>query len=113
METFLTREDFNLVKEYEVFDILYSVAKTDLSVINEWCVVGHTLNTSANKRCYQYFLVPHPISSYVMKNNQVTLSSLKNVGYVAKSKIEVVELARAEINKNFTLQLDKLNEAVE
>ncbi len=109
METFLTKDDFNLQKEHEMFDVLYSVDKQNLTEIKEWCVIGHRLSISADKRKYDYILIPHPISIYVMKNVGVNLSTLRNEGhFVGKTKEDVIKQAKLMINEMFQNKLDAL-----
>ena len=108
----LTKDDFNLNKEHEMFDVLYSVEKSTLTEIKVWCVIGHVLNSSANKRHYEYILVPYPISPYVMRNTEVRLSTLRSSGnFVATSKEEVIKLARFMVNEIFQEKLNALAKA--
>lgn len=101
-DTSLTKKDFDLSKEYKMFDVLYSVHKEDLTEIKCWTVIGHCLSTSLDKRKYEYMLIPYPISSYVMQNTPVYLSTLIGRGsFIGKTKLEVIQLAKSMVNDMF------------
>jgi hypothetical protein len=106
--TSLTAEDFNLNKEYEMFDVIYSVSKAvNDHEVKAWTVVGHILNSSSEKRCYETQLCSYPISVFVTQNEWITLSQLRS-DFVSRKREEVVELKKALLNEYFNKQLEAL-----
>jgi len=106
--TSLTAEDFNLDKEYEMFDVIYSVSKAvNDNEVKAWTVIGHILETSSEKRCFKTHLCSYPISIFIMQNEWVNLDSLKN-DFVSRKREEVVEMKKTFLNKYFNDQLANL-----
>lgn len=106
--TFLTKEDFNLNKEYEMFDVIYSVSKVvNDNEVKAWTVVGHILESSSEKRCFETHLCSSPISVYVGENKWINLESLRN-DFVSRKREEVIEMKKVLLNKYFINQFANL-----
>jgi hypothetical protein len=104
----LSKEDFNLNKEYEMFDVIYSISKNVFdNEVKAWTVVGHVLESSSEKRRYATQLCSYPISVFVTQNVWITFDSLKG-DFVSRKREEVVELKKALLNEFFKEQLNAI-----
>lgn len=104
----LSKEDFNLDKEYQMFDVIYSISKHVFdNKVKAWTVVGHVLNSSSEKRRYTTHLCSYPISTYVMSNEWITFDNLKD-DFISTKREEVVELKKALLSEFFNEQLNSL-----
>jgi len=104
----LSKEDFNLDKEYEMFDVIYSLSRNVFdNKVKAWTVVGHVLNSSSDKRCYITELCSYPISVFVTSNEWITLEKIRGE-FVSRKREEVVEQKKALLNEFFNDQLTKL-----
>jgi hypothetical protein len=107
-DNILTKEDFNLTKEYELFDVIYSVSKNfNENEIKSWVVMGYVLNSSSGSRCFEYELCTYPISVYVTRNEKPLLSNFRN-HFISKNRDEIVELKKSLLTEQFKEQLNKL-----
>ena len=104
----LSKADFNLDKKHEMFDVIYSISKDVFdNTVKAWTVIGHVLNSSSDKRCFETELCSHPISIFVVQNQYSTLSKLRG-DIVSTNREEVVEHKKALLNEFFNEQLTKL-----
>jgi hypothetical protein len=104
----LDKTDFDLNKEYEMFDVIYSVSKgINDHEVKAWTVVGHVLQSSSEKRRYETELCSYPISVFVQQNTWIPLSKLSH-DFVSRKREEVVEQKKALLNDYFNDQLSKL-----
>jgi hypothetical protein len=104
----VTKEDFNLNKEYELFDVIYSISKNVLdNEVKAWTIIGHVLNSSANSRCFVTELCSYPISVFVSQNKHCTLESLHN-DFVSRDRNTLIELKKDILEAYFEEQINKL-----
>lgn len=104
----LSKEDFNLNKEYEMFDVIYSISKAvNDHEVKAWTVVGHVLDSSSDKRRYITQLCSYPISVYITQNTWITFDSLRN-DFVSRKREEVIDLKKILLNEYFNDQLTNL-----
>lgn len=104
------KEDFDLTLQYNIFDIIYSVDKrnSDLT-IKSWCVVGYELNSSSDKRCFDYSLISYPISVYIQANKRIRLGELSLSAFVNTSRRELLNEVREDIQSQFNSMLISLD----
>lgn len=104
----LSKEDFDLTKKYELFDVIYIIGKDfNDNKIKAWEVIGHVLNFSFEKRAFEYELCSYPISVYISKNEKLILSNFRN-HFISKDRNEVVEQKKALLNEQFQTQVNDL-----
>lgn len=102
------KSDFNLNKEYEMFDVIYSISKNVFeNEIKAWIVVGHVLNSSSEKRCYETQLCSYPISVFVTSNVWISLEKLRQ-DFVSRNREEIVEEKKLLLSEFFNKQLKAL-----
>lgn len=99
----VTKEEFNLHKEYEVFDIIYSIPKdTNKNESQEWVVIGHVLNSSSDKRCFETQLSSHPISKHIQQNSKITLEDVRHNSYIGGNLETLIAEKKKMIIKYYT-----------
>ncbi len=104
----LEKEDFDLTKEFELFDTLYSIEKEGKNDIKEWKVMGYELKISSDKRNFDYLLVSSPITKFVAQNIHTTLNNLKIRDFVSTTKEEIIKIKRNKIENEFNKALEGL-----
>ena len=109
-KTTLGKEDFDLTKKYELFDVIYVVDRTfDSNNVASFVVIGHELKVSIDKRNFDYLLCSDPIEPRIMRNQYAKLSDFPIAGYfVSTSKMEVIEAKRALLSIQFDSMITKL-----
>jgi len=104
----LEASDFNLNKEYELFDVFYSISKEiSKNEVKAWTVIGHVLESSSNYRCFRTEVCSFPISVFVQQNEKRSLESLK-LDFISRDRNEVVRLKKELLTAEFEKQLNKL-----
>ena len=107
-KTVLIEKDFKLNKEYELFDVIYSVSKKPFeNEVKAWTVIGHVLNSSATHRCFEYELCSYPISVFVSKNEKLKLSDLRD-DFISKDKKQIITQKKELLSLFFNDQLNNL-----
>lgn len=95
--------DFDLHKEYDVFDVIYTtpVSFKDHE-IKAWTVIGHQLRPAANHRNFETLLCSYPISVFVMQNTFETLATFQSASYfISRNREELVAAKRAYVKSKF------------
>jgi len=104
----VSKSDFNLTKEYELFDVIYIISKLfNDNEVKAYTVIGHVLNSSSDKRCFEYELNSYPISVYISQNEKYKLSSFNN-HFISKDRNEIIKQKEILLNEQFKNQLKKL-----
>jgi len=105
----LNKEDYNLDKEYELFDLLYSVVPLRPTKIFTWTITGYRLQHPENKRCFEYIVTSYPISKFIKFNEERTLRGLRQDNHILrKTKQEVLIEAKRILNEEIEQNLKRL-----
>ena len=105
----LSKEDFNLTKEYELFDIIYTVSKQPYeNKVQAWTIIGHILDSNKEKRCFDYEINSYPISVFVLQNEKYRLSQIIDNVIISRDRNEVIEKKKEILDKYFQSQLNEL-----
>jgi len=104
----LEKSDFNLNKEYELFDVIYSLSKDVFdNEVKAWIVIGHVLVSSSDQRCFRTELCSYPISVFIQRNVYIQRENLRQF-FISKDRNEVVKLKKELLNEAFEKQLNDL-----
>lgn len=107
-ENTLDKSDFNLEKEYELFDVFYTISKKPFdNEVKAWTVIGHVLDSGSNHRCFITEVCSFPISVYVLQNKKCTLENLKS-DFISRNRNEVIELKKELLKQFYEAQLNNL-----
>jgi len=102
----LNKENYNLDKEHDLFDVLYSVVPSNPTKIFSWTITGFRLEHAENKRCFEYIVTSYPISKYIKFNEEWVLRSLRQHHHIIRrSKEEVLLEAKRILNENIERNL--------
>ena len=108
---YLCKKDFDLSKEYDFFDVVYAISnKIEDNEIKSFWVCLIKVETSADKRCFNYGFKPFPITIYVKQQTEgyISYDELKRNYLFSKDKNEVVNMK----NNLITKQVEKLKESL-
>ena len=104
----LTKQDFDLTQNYELFDILYSIPMdVNKNQISEWCVGGFEIEPSSSKTNLNVILFRFPISIYMTQILRIDLEKLKCQNIVSASKERLIAEKRTLIQNQFNSLLDE------